>query len=349
MKGNKIELSKIYSREKPLIHFCVWHESDVEGNKRFLKKNLKNTLFVIHPTGTKGEIWYPNDDYHKLIELAIKMIGKDAELRRGIINNLKNNWDKLRVYVENGKEIYSIKEASKYYKNFVSFWSSINCVLFEVPGLPGIDPGFSKDILSIRSIAEKYTDEMGFKLTRFFEKRFPQFAHLSHFITMPEMERISKRVDIHFQDELEERAKRGCFIFNGTVRAIKEMNSFLKKRNIILEKINTSDVKHFSGSIAYPGLVSGVAKVILGKKDLSKIKEGDILIASMTAPDYISAMKKSAAIVTDEGGITCHAAIVARELKKPCIIGTKIATKVLKDDMILEVDADKGVVKIIKQ
>jgi pyruvate,water dikinase len=68
----------------------------------------------------------------------------------------------------------------------------------------------------------------------------------------------------------------------------------------------------------------------------------------MTRPEYISAMKKAAAIVTDEGGITCHAAIVSRELKKPCIIGTKIATKVLKDGDLVEVDADKGIVKILE-
>lgn len=69
----------------------------------------------------------------------------------------------------------------------------------------------------------------------------------------------------------------------------------------------------------------------------------------MTSPWYLPAMKKATAIVTDEGGITCHAAIVSRELKKPCIIGTKIATKVLKDGDLVEVDANKGIVRIIKQ
>ena len=60
-------------------------------------------------------------------------------------------------------------------------------------------------------------------------------------------------------------------------------------------------------------------------------------------------MKKAAAIVTDDGGLTCHAAIVARELKTPCVVGTKIATKVLKDGDMVEVDANKGIVKKIKK
>ena len=68
----------------------------------------------------------------------------------------------------------------------------------------------------------------------------------------------------------------------------------------------------------------------------------------MTFPSFVVAMKKASAFVTDEGGITCHAAIIARELKKPCIIGTKNATQVLHDGDLVEVDANKGIVKIIK-
>jgi pyruvate,water dikinase len=68
----------------------------------------------------------------------------------------------------------------------------------------------------------------------------------------------------------------------------------------------------------------------------------------MTTPDFVPAMKKAVAFITDEGGITSHAAIVARELKKPCIIGAKIATRALKDGDLIEVDANRGVVKILK-
>ena len=81
---------------------------------------------------------------------------------------------------------------------------------------------------------------------------------------------------------------------------------------------------------------------------MHKISVGDILVSPMTRPDFVPAMKKAVAFITDEGGITCHAAIVAREMKKPCIIGTKIATQLLKDGMEVEVDANKGIVKIIK-
>ena len=81
--------------------------------------------------------------------------------------------------------------------------------------------------------------------------------------------------------------------------------------------------------------------------ELNKVKKGDILVTYMTSPNFLLAMKLSAGFVTNEGGLTCHAAIVARELKKPCVIGTKIATEVIKDGDLIEVDANKGVVKII--
>jgi len=89
-------------------------------------------------------------------------------------------------------------------------------------------------------------------------------------------------------------------------------------------------------------------KIIKTKDDLLKFKKGDILVAEATVPDYVPAMRKAGAIITDLGGLTSHAAIVSRELGIPCIIGTKIATKVLKDGDFVEVDANKGIVKIIK-
>jgi pyruvate,water dikinase len=81
---------------------------------------------------------------------------------------------------------------------------------------------------------------------------------------------------------------------------------------------------------------------------MKKMKKGDILISPATNPNLMPAISKAGAMVTDEGGITSHAAIVSRELKIPCIIGTKIATQVLKDGDLVEVDANKGIVRIIK-
>ncbi len=95
--------------------------------------------------------------------------------------------------------------------------------------------------------------------------------------------------------------------------------------------------------------IRGIAKVVLNEKDFSKIKKGEILITRETNPDFLPVMKKAIALVADLGGLLCHMAIVARELKKPCIVNTKIATAVFKDGDIMEIDTKQGVVKIIKR
>jgi phosphoenolpyruvate synthase/pyruvate phosphate dikinase len=122
----------------------------------------------------------------------------------------------------------------------------------------------------------------------------------------------------------------------------------VENRELTKKSEDYSSVSIIRGVTASPGKAKGNVKVVLGVKDSSKIKLGDILVTSMTNPKYIPAMRRAAAFVTDEGGLTCHAAILSRELNKPCVIGTKIATKVLKDGDLVEVDANKGIVKKLK-
>jgi len=114
----------------------------------------------------------------------------------------------------------------------------------------------------------------------------------------------------------------------------------------LVEKEESNEIK---GTVANPGKAKGVVKVLGTVKDISKMEKGDILVTGMTTPDYVPAMKLASAIVTNEGGITCHAAIVSRELGVPCIIGTKNATRVLKDGDMVEVDAENGVVKVLDE
>ncbi len=95
---------------------------------------------------------------------------------------------------------------------------------------------------------------------------------------------------------------------------------------------------------ASPGTASGKVKILMDASKLDKIQEGDILVTKMTTPDMVPAMKRAGAIVTDEGGMTCHAAIVSRELGTPAVVGTKKATEILKDNMVVTVDGEKGII-----
>jgi len=123
----------------------------------------------------------------------------------------------------------------------------------------------------------------------------------------------------------------------GYIRELEELKKMQKRKLEI------------KGVVANKGVVKGVVRIVKTVDDLPKVESGDILVAPMTFPSFIPAMEKAAAFVTNEGGILCHAAIVSREMSKPCVINTKNATEILKDGDLVEVDAEKGVVKIIKR
>ena len=116
-----------------------------------------------------------------------------------------------------------------------------------------------------------------------------------------------------------------------------------------LKKIEIpSDVKDIVGKIGSRGKATGMVHIVSSYKEIINFKEGEVLVTVYTGPEFVPAMKKAAAIVTDTGGITCHAAIVSRELNKPCVVSTGVATKVLKDGDMVEVDAEKGIVRKLK-
>jgi phosphoenolpyruvate synthase/pyruvate phosphate dikinase len=110
-----------------------------------------------------------------------------------------------------------------------------------------------------------------------------------------------------------------------------------------------SGTTSFSGKPAYKGKVEGRVRVAITPKEASELIAGEILVTSMTSPDYVPAMKRSAAVVTNEGGMLSHAAIMSREFGKPCIVGTKIATRALTTGDLVEVDADQGMVRILEK
>ena len=131
--------------------------------------------------------------------------------------------------------------------------------------------------------------------------------------------------------ELAERRKK-CIIFHGKGK----YHLFTREKadtyiTALMQQMKPEPVTIIKGNIASPGIAQGKVKVCRGESEISKVEKGDILVACMTQPEFVPAMRKAAAVITDEGGLTCHAAIISRELSIPCIIGTKIATQVLKD------------------
>ncbi len=136
-------------------------------------------------------------------------------------------------------------------------------------------------------------------------------------------------------------------IENPKEAVIFEHSDFLEYQKRI--QTHHAETEALNGTCASLGNATGPVRVLLTFDSISQMKEGEVLVTSMTRPEFVPAMKKASAIVTDEGGITSHAAIVSRELGKPCVIGTKMATKVLKNGWIVQVKANHGQVIVLER
>ena len=113
------------------------------------------------------------------------------------------------------------------------------------------------------------------------------------------------------------------------------------------EPIN-QNADELKGQGTFPASYKGKVRLVNSVDDLDKLQKGEIIVTRMTTPNLVTdAIRKAGAIITDEGGITCHAAIVSREFKIPCLMGTKFATNILKNGDFVELDAEKGIVRKI--
>ncbi|MBU2590147.1 MAG: phosphoenolpyruvate synthase [Nanoarchaeota archaeon] len=161
-----------------------------------------------------------------------------------------------------------------------------------------------------------------------------------------ELAKLAKKIEDHYKKPQDlEFAIENSKIYIVQSRPI----TTLKKKAVEEKTVDESDMVPIekaklilSGIAASPGIGIGPVKIVNTAQDLDKIKKGDVLVAEMTNPDYVSAMEKSVAIVTDSGGSTSHAAIVGREMGIPVIVGTEVATKQLKENQIITVDATNG-------
>lgn len=134
---------------------------------------------------------------------------------------------------------------------------------------------------------------------------------------------------------------------NGAVAIIEGRKAEIIINNFMKDRNRSTAEDDLRGRIANQGIAKGLVRVIMDARECNTFKHGEILVTAMTSPDYILAARRAAAIITDEGGITCHAAIISRELNIPCIIGTKTATKTLKTGDLVEIDANKGTIRIV--
>lgn len=204
-------------------------------------------------------------------------------------------------------------------------------------------------------IEKEYIDQMAdFRL--FARKSFNR----THEFMLPLLEEVSRQYALHVEELKFLRPAEILLLLDGASFDLKrkimqrrqcyflfQKQSFeLKENSTYAIEEQFSDILQGMGTSCF--VYTGKVKIITSKQDAEKIEQGDVIVTRMTTPDLITPLfQKAGALITDEGGITCHAAVVSREFKLPALVGTKNATKVLKDGDIVEVDAKTGIVRKI--
>ena len=179
------------------------------------------------------------------------------------------------------------------------------------------------------------------------EKRKERVLSDEELVDLTEM---GKRVQAHYEEPMDtEWAMENGKLFLLQARPITTLDGTNPEEDGADESADLNVL--IKGLGASPGIASGPVTVIMGVDELDKVKDGDVMVTTMTTPDMVPAMRRASGIVTDEGGVTCHAAIISRELGIPCVVGTANGTSTLKENTDVTADGKKGLVYegIIKQ
>jgi len=305
--------------------------------KKIEKKNLDIVLAGFIKNNPQIDRYKLDFDYYKSNYAHIEHI-EDAEIIQDMKKYLadqelfEEEYEKLASYAKNqGRKVGQILKAHKLKANPLHFFAKLTywrehrkkINLMSIHVLNAI-----LDSLELRTgIPKKYLSYLS----------FDEFD-----ITLKGLMSI---------DVLRRRRDKGIMIIlqeDGNYKILEGQEAESLKEELEEKLGNDKNQDIIAGKVASQGYAKGIAKIIIDKKDFGKFEEGDILITGMTRPEFVPLMKKAAAIVTNEGGITCHAAIVSRELGKPCIIGTKFATEVIKNGDLVEVRANHGTVRILR-
>lgn len=335
-----MKFEKNYTRDTTLIMQQLWAQELSLGFAE--KRGLKNPyapIIIHYLIEGSVEIWENAEAISwlraQLLEINTKSdasIRSDLEEYLKILAQVKEYWAKDSV--ENMADF-------KRYLDLVRRGLFLFNVWYYTVTNPKTSQAIIDPILAIRK------DDMFFSrndilISKILKGLYPNLGGLETAMLLHEIENPPER------SVLELRAQ-GAAIMDGDNLFVGKHEAFQKQYPEIefqgeFAEEGATSVK---GQVAFKGKCQGIVRVLRRRDQIAKVKEGDIIVSPMTTPDLLPAMEKAAAFVTDEGGITCHAAIVAREMKKPCVIGTKVATQVFKDGDVVEVDANIGVVKII--
>lgn len=329
----------------------LWYRWYANYARRFAEQDISDVLFVEESTNVVRN-YRVKEQLEHFKQCIASMTVKDPGKCKEILNEAFKYNEKAQQYIKDGKEAFENIEESVDFLLNLALYSTI-FPHFVVLGLESL----RVENQELRELSEKL-------------RSVSYYPQVIQNVIVPMAQDILKDLGIKNPEEVvdlvtyDEILAKDISKLNERIKAREEMKQFVYQvvegkqniswaedsRSIIeeIEKFKNEKTGELKGQTAYPGRVKGIARIIRTMDGKGAIfNENDILISINSNPRLMDLINKSSAIVTDEGGVTCHAAIISRELKKPCVIGTRNATLVLNDGDTIEVDADNGIVRKI--
>lgn len=350
----KIDIDKIakinwlsrWAGSYTFISCSHWGPQYYYSLKKILGINFSHVLFF-HSKGTVS-FFVSNDEFQNFgLKLASKSL-KNIKYTKKLCTELESNTDIILPLMKKMKtKIPSVKEYEKFLFYFDRHLAYHNFVKKTVDFFT---PKDSKRLLPYFLKARKYSEsvysesEVFFrKLAKLISKETGYAVNLLTCLTQKEFELFVSRRILPPKSILTARYNNSALYFEQGEEIILTSGEARRAQSIINKQGKLSK-KELKGIKAYPGQAISVARIILDPHKKHVFNQGDILVTGMTRPEFMPYIKKASALITDVGGILCHAAITAREFKIPCVVGTVNATKILKDGQKIKVDADQGII-----
>lgn len=339
---NKEIFTLAYTRDRSVITQQSWYYGHAFGLEELMNVKFKHRVpMVLYYNDGPEDIWNNENALSEIYEKVAEKNKKEPLFVRKLIkefNQIERDFFKPIWMQKSTDNVDQLAEVAQKFYDMLPHYSYIYYTLLSESAGESckreVEAWKEKDV---------FFDNTGRFFESSIEKIYPDLSFLTKYILIEEIKNPPSK------EVLSARRKNWIYV-PGLYNEIITLDDFsFKNPSFVFQKeVFDSNTTLFYGQTAsVGGIIKGKARLLRSREEMNRVQIGDIIVAPMTIPEFLPAMKKASAFVNDEGGMLSHAAVVAREMKKPCIVDTKFATQLIKDGDELEINADSGMVRIL--
>lgn len=342
---DKLIYKKYFQRSCPLVTIELWYYGEKSDQRQYTEESQPASPYLIFERTQGIEICYLDERGPRWVkDQLLCKLGKDRNFASKTAESFRKKIAPIHKILEREAAL-SKTELGDFAEKVRDTWPWFEAVWWFIDALDEKgqkDSNEMKLLQEARKYGELFTNCCSV-IRKSIEANYPGYKKYTDVILLQEA--VSGKIPS--QDALEKRLEH-YFYTDDTLFVDETKEAIEQKYNISIESSDRAQaIVEFTGRSAFPGKAIGKIRKIIDRSQNAFFERGEILLSPTTQPDFLPSMEKAAAIISDEGGLISHAAILARELRKPCIIGTKTAFDTLKDGDLVEVDAEKGIVRKI--